>query len=183
MIVSLPGIIQDKLVSFDKIPVQHKKYTELVNIDLTYVTSGIYTLTLTAVNMIGNVTIFSSTHYIDGKDCSLHCIIYHCNIVGFNVDVYINATSDTVKEYDNFTFTCSASTDMNVIFNISIDNSTTGDKHSRLIAGMNEDNSQNFTFIDTTYLDDDTTFVCIVNDTWKSSILPMSVLCKLFILN
>ena len=48
---------------------------------------------------------------------------------------------------------------------------------------MNEDNSQNFTFIDTTYLDDDTTFVCIVNDTWKSSILPMSVLCKLFILN
>ena len=80
MIVSLPGIIQDKLVSFDKIPVQHKKYPELVNIDLIYVTSGIYTLTLTAVNMIGNVTVYSSTHYIDGKDCTLHCIIYHYNI-------------------------------------------------------------------------------------------------------
>ena len=72
---------------------------------------------------------------------------------------------------------------MNVVFSISIDNSTTGDKYSRLIAGMNEDNSQNFTFIDTTYLDDDTTFVCILNNTWKSLILPMSVLCKLFILN
>ena len=67
MIVSLPGIIQDKLVSFNTIPVQHLTYPELVNINLTYVTSGIYTLTLTAVNMIGNVTIFSSTHYIIGK--------------------------------------------------------------------------------------------------------------------
>ena len=72
---------------------------------------------------------------------------------------------------------------MTVMFNISIDNSTTGDKYTRLIARMNEDNSQNFTFIDTTYLDDNTTFVCVVNDTWKSSILSMSVLCKLFILN
>ena len=109
-----------------------------------------------------------------------------CNslcIIGFKVEVDISATSDTVKEYDNFTFTCSASTNMTVMFSISIDNSTTGEKFDRLIAGMNEDNSQNFTFIDTTYLDDDTTFVCIVNDTWKSSILPMSVLCKLFILN
>ena len=70
VIVSLPGIIEDKLVSFDTIPVQHLSYVELVNIDLTYVTAGIYTLTLTAVNMIGNVTVFNSTHYIDGKDCS-----------------------------------------------------------------------------------------------------------------
>ena len=72
---------------------------------------------------------------------------------------------------------------MNVMFSISIDNSTTGDKYTRLIAGKNKVGSQNFTFVNTTYLDDDTTFVCIVNDTWKSSILPMSVLCKLFILN
>ena len=51
---------------------------------------------------------------------------------------------------------------------------------------MNKNNSQNFTFIDTTYLDDGTTFECdviFINHTWKSSILPMSVLCKLFILN
>ena len=70
VIVSLPGIIEDKLVSFDTIPVRHLTYPELVNIDLTYVTEGIYTLTLTAVNLIGNVTVFHSTHYIDGKDCS-----------------------------------------------------------------------------------------------------------------
>ena len=69
VIVSLPGIIQDKLVSFNTIPVQHKKYTELVNIDLTYVTAGIYTLTLTAVNMIGKIIVFSSTGYIDGSKC------------------------------------------------------------------------------------------------------------------
>ena len=67
VIVSLPGIIQDKLVSFDKIPVQHLTYPELVNIDLTYVTSGIYTLTLTAVNMIDNITVFNSTFHINSK--------------------------------------------------------------------------------------------------------------------
>ena len=67
VIVSLPGIIQDKLVSFDKIPVQHKKYPKLVNIDLTYVTSGIYTLTLTAVNQIDNIIVFNSTFHINSK--------------------------------------------------------------------------------------------------------------------
>ena len=67
VIVSLPGIIQDKLVSFDTIPVQHLTYPELVNIDLRYVTSGIYTLSLTAVNQIDNIIVFNSTFYINSK--------------------------------------------------------------------------------------------------------------------
>ena len=72
VIVSLPGIIQDRNISFDTIPVRNLTYPELVKFNLTYVTAGIYTLTLTAVNKIGHVTLFRSTFNIDGKDCSLH---------------------------------------------------------------------------------------------------------------
>ena len=67
VIVSLPGIIQDRNVSFDTIPVRHSTYREVVKIDLTYVTTGIYTLTLTAVNKIGKIIVFNSTFYIDSK--------------------------------------------------------------------------------------------------------------------
>ena len=70
VIVSLPGIIEDKLVSFDTIPVRHSTYPELVKFNLTYVTAGIYTLTLTVVNQIGNVTLLRSTFNINGKECS-----------------------------------------------------------------------------------------------------------------
>ena len=67
VIISLPGIIENKLISFDTIPVQHLTHHEVVTTDLIYVISGIYTLTVTAINQIGNVHVFKSTFYIDGK--------------------------------------------------------------------------------------------------------------------
>ena len=67
VIISLPGIIEDKLVSFDIIPVQHLTHHEVVTTDLRYVIPGIYTLTVTAINQINNVTVFKSTFYIDSK--------------------------------------------------------------------------------------------------------------------
>ena len=69
VIISLPGIIEDKLVSFDIIPVQHLTHHEVVTTDLRYVIPGIYTLIVTAINQINNVTVFKSTFYIDGKNC------------------------------------------------------------------------------------------------------------------
>ena len=67
VIISLPGIIENKHISFDTIPVQHLTHHEVVSVDLTYVIPGIYNLILTAINQIGNVHVFNSTFYIDGK--------------------------------------------------------------------------------------------------------------------
>ena len=67
VIISLPGIIENKLISFETIPVQHLTHHEVVTTDLRYVTSGIYNLTVTAINQINNVTVFNSTFYIDSK--------------------------------------------------------------------------------------------------------------------
>ena len=85
----------------------------------------------------------------------------------------------TIDTGDNFTFTCMATGNVN--FTILIDNSTSTNKHDRLIMGEVKNGSQMFIFTKTSYHDDRTTFQCIVNilkETLISSITTISVLCK-----
>ena len=67
VIISLSGIIQDKHMSFEVIPVKDITYPSIITVDLVHVVTGVYTLTLTAVNMLGNFTVINSTYIIVGK--------------------------------------------------------------------------------------------------------------------
>ena len=85
----------------------------------------------------------------------------------------------TIDTGNNFTFTCMAT--RNVNFTILIDNSTSTDKHYRLIMGEMKSGSQMFIFTYTSYRDDRTTFQCTVNilqETFMSNVTTISVLCK-----
>ena len=96
-----------------------------------------------------------------------------------NVTVTMDTGNTTIDTKDNFTFTCMATGNVN--FTILIDNSTSTDKHDRLIMGEMKNGSQMFIFTNTSYLDDRTTFQCIVNIQQKkfmSNVTTISVLCK-----
>ena len=96
-----------------------------------------------------------------------------------NVTVTMETGNTTIDTGDNFTFTCMATGNVN--FTILIDNSTSTDKHDRLIMGEMKSGSQMFIFTNTSYLDDRTTFQCTVNiqqETFMSNVTTISVLCK-----
>ena len=96
-----------------------------------------------------------------------------------NVTVAMKTGNTTIDTGDNFTFTCMATGNVN--FTILIDNSTSTNKHDRLIMGEVKNGSQMFNFTKTSYLDDRTTFQCMVNilqKTFMSNVTNISVLCK-----
>ena len=64
--ISLSGIIENKHMNFYVIPVKNIVYPSIITADLIHVITGVYTLTLTAINMLDNFTI-NSTLFIEGK--------------------------------------------------------------------------------------------------------------------
>lgn len=71
IIVSLPGLTSDISLPFDTIPVTDKSF-QLFNKSTNYIDSGIYTLSIVAVNQLQNVTVVNSTFFVEGK---LHAIV------------------------------------------------------------------------------------------------------------
>ena len=61
----MPNIISDQWITFNDIPAINQTYT-IVNESVDSFKSGMYTLIVTAVNQLNNVTALNSTFYIEG---------------------------------------------------------------------------------------------------------------------
>ncbi len=88
-------------------------------------------------------------------------------------------STPNVTRGHNFTFSCNASATV-TNFTILVDGHNSSEKMDRIIEGnMTSNHSQDFMFINTTYLDNGTVIQCVADEVYTSPMEYINVLCKL----
>ncbi|XP_003386787.2 PREDICTED: uncharacterized protein LOC100633809 isoform X1 [Amphimedon queenslandica] len=158
--VSSPGLNEPQYYSFERIPARDFQI-QVVSRDLTEIAPGNYTVSMTALNLIKNQSVFEKTYYVPG----------------LKIDVYIESESNETAEGDVFSFTCRAPVmEYPVSFTILFNDEYTPDNDKRLVYGSLINGTQVVNLTDPTYLDNGLSLKCCANGTFKSPPLRLDVL-------
>ena len=187
IMVTVPGLNEPQYHSFEQIPA-HNFEIQVVTRDLTDIAAGNYTVSITALNLIKNQSVFEKTYYVPGNVYTSlsYLLLTLCSLSlppslspGLKANVDIVSESNETAEGDVFSFKCRTPvkkyhTNFTILFN----DEYTPINNNRLVNGPLINGTQVFNLTDPTYLDNGLSLMCSANGSYNSPPLRLDVLCK-----